>query len=54
MIDDTIIESKKRGFGKERQRYVIVPESYSDDLPRRADRGPLVQVVERFKDHNLV
>lgn len=44
---------EERGFGKERQRYVIVPEKDLDDLARRADRGPLVQLLKDFKDHIL-
>lgn len=42
-----------RGFGKEKQRYVIVPEKDFDDLARRANRGPLVQLLNDFKNHIL-
>lgn len=42
-----------RGFGKEKQRYVIVPEKDFDDLSRRADRGPLMQLLKDFKEHIL-
>ena len=35
---------EERGFGKERQPYVIVPEKDFDDLARRAKSGPLMQL----------
>lgn len=44
---------EERGFGKEKQRYVMVPEKDFDDLARRADRGPLMQLLKDFKDHVL-
>lgn len=44
---------EERGFGKEKQRYVIVPEKDFDDLARRADRGPLMQLLSNFKEHIL-
>lgn len=44
---------EERGFGKEKQRYVIVPEKDFDDLARRADRGPLMQLLSDFKEHIL-
>ena len=44
---------EERGFGKEKQRYVMVPEKYFDDLARRADRGPLMQLLSDFKEHIL-
>lgn len=44
---------KEKGFGKEKQRYVMVPEKDFDDLARRADRGPLVQLLSDFKEHIL-
>lgn len=44
---------EERGFGKEKQRYVMVPEKDFDDLARRADRGPLVQLLSDFKEHIL-
>jgi hypothetical protein len=44
---------EERGFGKEKQRYVMVPEKDFDDLARRANRGPLVQLLSDFKEHIL-
>lgn len=44
---------EERGFGKEKQRYVMVPEKDFDDLARRADRGPLMQLLSDFKEHIL-
>lgn len=44
---------EERGFGKEKQRYVMVPEKDFDDLARRADRGPLVNLLNDFKEHLL-
>lgn len=44
---------EERGFGKEKQRYVMVPEKNFDDLARRADRGPLVNLLNDFKEHIL-
>lgn len=44
---------EERGFGKEKQRYVIVPEKDFDDLARRADRGPLMKLLSDFKEHIL-
>lgn len=44
---------EERGFGKEKQRYVMVPEKDFDDLSRRADRGPLVKLLNEFKEHIL-
>lgn len=44
---------KEKGFGEEKQRYVIVPEKDFDDLARRADRGPLMQLLSDFKEHIL-
>ena len=44
---------EERGFGKEKQRYVIVPEKDFDDLARRADRGPLVKLLNEFKERIL-
>lgn len=44
---------KEKGFGEEKQRYVMVPEKDFDDLARRADKGPLMQLLEDFKDHVL-
>ena len=44
---------EEKGFGKEKQRYVIVPEKDFDDLARRADKGPLMQLLKDFKEHIL-
>ena len=44
---------EEKGFGKEKQRYVMVPEKDFDDLARRADKGPLMQLLEDFKEHIL-
>ena len=45
---------EEKGFGKEKQRYVMVPEKDFDDLARRANPGPLMQLLKDFKDHVLV
>ena len=44
---------EEKGFGKEKQRYVMVPEKDFDDLSRRADRGPLIKLLNEFKEHIL-
>lgn len=44
---------EEKGFGKEKQRYVMVPEKDFDDLSRRANPGPLMQLLKDFKDHVL-
>ena len=44
---------EERGFGKAKQRYVMVPEKDFDDLARRADRGPLMQLLNDFKEQIL-
>ena len=44
---------ENRGFGKEKQRCVIVPEKDFDDLARRANPGPLMQLLSDFKEHIL-
>lgn len=44
---------EEKGFGKEKQRYVMVPEKDFDDLARRANSGPLMQLLKDFKDHVL-
>lgn len=44
---------EERGFGKAKQRYVIVPEKDFDDLARKADRGPLIKLLSDFKEHIL-
>lgn len=44
---------EEKGFGKEKQRYVIVPDKDFDDLARRANRGPLVKLLNEFKERIL-
>ena len=44
---------EEKGFGKEKQRYVMVPEKDFDDLARRADRGPLIKLLNEFKERIL-
>lgn len=44
---------EERGFGKEKQLYVMVPEKDFDDLSRRADRGPLIKLLNEFKERIL-
>ena len=44
---------EERGFGKKKQRYVVVPEKDFDDLSRRADRGLLLQLLKDFKENIL-
>lgn len=44
---------EEKGFGKEKQRYVMVPEKDFDDLARRANSGPLMQLLKDFKEHIL-
>lgn len=44
---------KEKGFGEEKQRYVMVPEKDFDDLSSRADRGPLMQLLNDFKEQIL-
>ena len=59
LIADKPLDDKRnyqienRGFGKERQRYVMVPEKDFDDLARRADKGPLIKLLNDFKEHIL-
>lgn len=59
LIADKPLDDKRnyqienRGFGKEKQRYVMVPEKDFDDLARRANPGPLMQLLKNFKDHVL-
>ena len=43
----------ERGLGNSKQRYVMVPEKDFDDLARRANPGPLMQLLKDFKDHVL-
>lgn len=45
--------TEERGFGNSKQRYVMVPEKDFDDLARRANRGPLVKLLNDFKEHIL-
>ena len=44
---------EEKGLGKEKQRYVMVPEKDFDDLARRADRGPLIKLLNEFKERIL-
>lgn len=44
---------EEKGFGKEKQRYVMVPEKDFDDLARRADKGPLIKLLNEFKERIL-
>jgi hypothetical protein len=59
LIADKPLDDKRnyriedRGFGKEKQRYVMVPEKDFDDLARRANSDPLMQLLKDFKDHIL-
>lgn len=59
LIADKPIDDKRnykieeKGFGKEKQRYVMVPEKDFDDLSRRADRGPLMQLLDDLKEQIL-
>lgn len=54
LIDDkNNYKIEERGFGKAKQRYVIVPEKDFDDLARKADRGPLIKLLSDFKEHIL-
>lgn len=59
LIADKPLDDKRnyriedRGFGKEKQRYVMVPEKDFDDLARRANSGQLMQLLKDFKDHIL-
>lgn len=59
LIADKPLDDKRnyqienRGFGKEKQRYVMVLEKDFDDLARRANPGPLMQLLKDFKDHVL-
>lgn len=45
--------TEERGFGNSKQRYVMVPEKDFDDLARRANRGPLVKLLNDFKERIL-
>lgn len=45
--------TEERGFGNSKQRYVMVPEKDFDDLARRANSGPLMQLLSDFKEHIL-
>lgn len=44
---------EERGLGNSKQRYVMVPEKDFDDLARRANPGPLMQLLKDFTDHIL-
>lgn len=53
-IDDKLnYRTEERGFGNSKQRYVMVPEKDFDDLARRANRGPLVKLLNDFKERIL-
>ncbi len=59
LIADKPIDDKRnyriaeRGLGNSKQRYVMVPEKDFDDLARRANRGPLVKLLNEFKERIL-
>lgn len=44
---------EERGLGNSKQRYVMVPEKDFDDLARRANPGPLMQLLNDFKEQIL-
>lgn len=44
---------EEKGFGNSRQRYVMVPEKDFDDLARRANRAPLIKLLNEFKERIL-
>lgn len=44
---------EEKGFGNSKQRYVMVPEKDFDDLARRANRGPLIKLLNEFKERIL-
>ena len=44
---------EERGLGNSKQRYVMVPEKDFDDLSRRANRGPLIKLLNEFKERIL-
>lgn len=44
---------EEKGFGNSKQRYVMVPEKDFDDLGRRANRGPLIKLLNEFKERIL-
>lgn len=43
----------ERGLGNSKQRYVMVPEKDFDDLARKANRGPLIKLLNEFKERIL-
>ena len=59
MIADKPIDDKRnyriaeRGLGNSKQRYVMVPEKDFDDLARKANRGPLIKLLNEFKERIL-
>ena len=59
LIADTQIDDKRnyriaeRGLGNSKQRYVMVPEKDFDDLARKANRGPLIKLLNEFKERIL-
>lgn len=44
---------EEKGFGNSKQRYVMVPEKDFDDLARKANRGPLIKLLNEFKERIL-
>ena len=59
LIADKPIDDKRnyriaeRGLGNSKQRYVMVPERDFDDLARKANRGPLIKLLNEFKERIL-
>ena len=59
LIADKPIDDKhnyriaERGLGNSKQRYVMVPEKDFDDLARKANRGPLIKLLNEFKERIL-
>ena len=59
LIADKPIDDKRnyriaeRGLGNSKQRYVMVPEKDFDDLARKANRGPLIKLLNEFKERIL-
>lgn len=59
LIADKPIDDKRnyriaeQGLGNSKQRYVMVPEKDFDDLARKANRGPLIKLLNEFKERIL-
>lgn len=59
LIADKPIDDKRnyriaeRGLGNSKQRYVMVQEKDFDDLARKANRGPLIKLLNEFKERIL-